>query len=221
MPILARSEARAFYDRLGARQDTQWWYEDPATDDLVAHADFAPARAVFELGCGTGRFAHRLLEHELSPAATYAGVDLSPVMVDLARKRLAAFGSRAGVRQSDGDLRFPETDAGQDRFVCNYVLDLLSEADIRAAISEAARMLADGGLLCVASLGAGRGPVSKGMAGLWRLVHRLRPAWLGGCRPLDLAPMLAPETWHVRHRRRIVAWGIPSEVIVAARRARA
>lgn len=216
-----RGRIRAFYDRLGAKQDTQWWYEDPATAELVAHADFEHARAVFELGCGTGRFAAGLLDSHLPADAGYEAVDMSPTMLGLARERLAPFGDRARVERTDGALRFDRAEATRDRFVANYVLDLMSEADIAAVLDEAARLLADGGLLCIASLGRGTGAVSRAVAGLWALIHRLRPMLVGGCRPLDLVPFLAPDCWMLQHRRTIVARGIPSEVIIAARRPRA
>ena len=54
-------DARRYYDRFGWRQDTQGFYENPAIDDLVKHADFEHARSVLEFGCGTGSFARRLL----------------------------------------------------------------------------------------------------------------------------------------------------------------
>ena len=37
--MLSSDEARAFYDRFGARQDSQAFYEDPATRDLIVHAE--------------------------------------------------------------------------------------------------------------------------------------------------------------------------------------
>jgi len=37
---LTSSEARAYYDKFGKKQDTQGFYEDPALDDLIAHAGF-------------------------------------------------------------------------------------------------------------------------------------------------------------------------------------
>ncbi len=78
---LARERVRAFYDRLGSRYD--WWrcFEEPATRDLVRHAAFEAAGTVFELGCGPGRLARRLLERHLPETARYQGVDLSPAMV--------------------------------------------------------------------------------------------------------------------------------------------
>ena len=57
---LTYAEAKKFYDRYGARQDRGAWYEDPAVAFLLEHGAFDTARAVFELGFGTGRLAERL-----------------------------------------------------------------------------------------------------------------------------------------------------------------
>ena len=86
---------RTHYDRFGARQDRQAWYEDKALDCLADSGAFAGARSVFEFGCGTGRFAARLLAGEMPPDARYLGVDNSATMVELAGRRLAEFGPRA------------------------------------------------------------------------------------------------------------------------------
>ena len=88
MAGLSRDEARCFYDWLGARQDTQAFYEDRALADLVAHAAFEKARSVFEFGCGTGRFAADLLADVLLPDCVYHGIDISPRMIALAQRRL-------------------------------------------------------------------------------------------------------------------------------------
>ena len=87
MGVLSRSKARKTYNRIGAIQDTQGFYEDPATGLLIEHGDFSSAQTVFEFGCGTGRFARRLLDEELTETAKYRGVDVSPKMVALTRKR--------------------------------------------------------------------------------------------------------------------------------------
>lgn len=218
MRTLTHEQARRVYDRIGARQDTQGFYENAALDLLVEHGEFGLARDVFEFGCGTGSFAARLLDGPLPGDARWRGVDLSPEMVRLAGERLARFGSRAEVVLSDGDPRSGEPDASYDRFVSNYVLDLLSEDDIRAVLSEAARILRPGGLLCLVSLTSGCTQTSRLVARVWGAVHRLSPALVGGCRPLDLAPYLGSDTWTVRTLRRVSAFGVPSEVLVAVRR---
>src|SRR3954468_15500521 len=94
---LTTDEARGCYDRIGVRQDTQRFYEDAALDLLVAHADLGTARRGFEFGCGTGRFAVRLLANVLPPDATYRGIDISPTMVRIASGRRARWAERASV----------------------------------------------------------------------------------------------------------------------------
>lgn len=214
--MLTRDEAREFYDRFGGRQDAQASYEDVALDALVAHARFDAARAVFELGCGTGRFARRLIESHLPDDATYAGVDLSATMIELARRRLTPFEERATVRLTDGSPRQDLDDAGVDRFVSNYVLDLLPEADIRAVVDEAYRVLAPGGLLAVTGLTHGATPASRVVMAIWRVVHRLRPRLVGGCRPIVARDFL-DDQWEVVHHGSVVARGLTSEVLVAAK----
>ena len=215
---LTRDEARRAYDRIGALQDTQAFYENAALEVLLRHGAFAAATRVFELGCGTGRVAARLLDAHLPPAASYRGVDLSPTMVDLARRRLARFGARAEVALSTGDPPRNEPDAAYDRFLSTYVLDLLSETDIAAMLSEAHRMLRPGGLLCLTSLSTGCGPGSRLVARVWATVHRWQPVLVGGCRPLDLPSRLAAADWSVRHVEHLAPFGIPSDAIIAERR---
>ena len=102
---LSHLEARALYDRIGAWQDTQRFYEDYATADLIAHADLHQAQSVFEFGAGTGRIAERLLRDHLPTTAHYFGLDISATMVALARRRLTPWSERARVEQSDGSPR--------------------------------------------------------------------------------------------------------------------
>lgn len=218
MATLSRTEARRFYDRLGAGQDEQSWYEDPPIAALTAQARFEAADAVFELGCGTGRFAEGLLGHHLDGAARYHGIDLSPRMAELAATRLAPYAPRATVVCTDGEPCTGLPAATFDRFVATYVLDLLPGDEIRAWLAEAARLVAPGGRLCVAGLGQGRGPVSRTVAGAWALVHRLRPAAVGGCRPLAVARRLDRTAWSVEYHATVAVRGIPSEVVVARRR---
>lgn len=216
MNTLSHAEARRFYDRFGSRQDRQAFYEDPALEVLIAHARFAEARSVVELGCGTGRFAERLLERHLPDDAIYRGFDLSTTMVELARSRLERFGARTLVAQTEGEMRLPLADGAADRLLSTYVLDILSDEDLRGVMRESARVLRPGGLLCVTSLGHGEALLSRLLAKLWSLVHRLRPSLVGGCRPLDPGLYLAPP-FELVHRSTVQAWLVPSLVLVARR----
>lgn len=213
---LSRDEARAVYDRIGAWQDTQAFYEAPALNALVAHGGFEEAQDVFEVGCGTGRFAKCLLRRHCPPTARYEGVDISATMVQLARDRLAPFGDRAAVTQTDGALTFDRSADSQDRFVATYLLDLLSQDDARTLLAEAHRLLQRDGRLCLAGLTWGRGVLSGVVTRLWAGLYSLRPAWVGGCRPLRVQSFLEEERWRILYHTVVEAWGVPSEVLIAA-----
>jgi ubiquinone/menaquinone biosynthesis C-methylase UbiE len=215
--FLTRSELRAFYDRFGAKQDWQRFYEGPAMRHLVRKGEFEAAASVFEFGCGTGAFAEDLLANHLPKTASYLGMDISSTMVALARRRLARFKDRAEVRLTDGSVRFDQPDGSFDRFVSNYVLDLLSPDDIREVLDEAYRLLLPGGRLCLMSLTHGQSLPSRILIWAWSRVHRLRPSLVGGCRPVELREFVPRDRWRVDDDRVVSAFGIPSEILVATK----
>jgi ABC-type Fe3+/spermidine/putrescine transport system ATPase subunit/ubiquinone/menaquinone biosynthesis C-methylase UbiE len=213
---LSHEEVKIFYDQLGARQDLQGYYEDVALDDLLKHTRFDSATAVVEFGCGTGGFAEQLLAKHLSAHATYWGCDVSETMFKLTSDRLAQFGNRATLWHSTGAMTLPLPDESADRFVSNYVLDILSAQEIESVLGEAKRVLKTNGLLCLTGLTHGKGLFSKIWTAFWNLRFDLNPKWVGGCRPVTLTEFLSE--WEMLHHNVIVARGISSEVIVAKQR---
>jgi len=217
--LLTRSQARTFYDRFGKKQDAQAFYEDAALDDLVAHAAFDQAEKVFELGCGTGRLALRLLSKHLPASASYLGIDLSRTMIAIAERRISPYAGRAKAVQSDGSLRFPLGDRSVDRVVSTYVLDLLPETDIREAVLEARRVLVPGGKLCLVSLTHGVTFASRIVCSAWSAAFRLHAPLVGGCRPIRLESFIDRASWSVDYRSAIIRFGVPSEVLIASPKA--
>jgi ubiquinone/menaquinone biosynthesis C-methylase UbiE len=214
--VFTRSQAQAFYDRFGRKQDAQAFYEDAALDDLIAHAAFDRAEKVFELGCGTGRFALRLLTGYLSASASYTGMDLSQTMIDISQQRLSAYAERARLVRSDGSMRFPLPGRSVDRVVSTYVLDLLSESDIREAIAEARAVLLPAGKLCLVSLTTGVTPASRIVSGLWSAAFKLHAPLVGGCRPVRLDSFFDRDSWAIEHHIVVIRFGVPSEVLIAS-----
>jgi SAM-dependent methyltransferase len=212
---LSHQDARRTYNRIGSLQDTQGFYEDPATALVLQHGNFTTGESVFEFGSGTGRFALRLFKDYLPDTARYRGVDISPKMVRLAGDRLAPFSSRAEIILTEGSPPVDEPADSCDRFVSNYVFDLLSHEDIRAVLREAYRMLRPDGLLCLSGLSTGIGFGSRIVAGAVTWTQSCCPSLVGGCRPVDLLPFLSDSQWQVQHHSKVVAYGVPSEVVVA------
>lgn len=216
-PYLTTSQAQRFYDRFGARQDGQGFYEDAALDDLLAHIEWADVGRALEYGCGTGRLAQKILLKYLLAEARYFGCDISQTMVDLARARLAHFGARAKIWKSGAFANFAPGHPPFDLIVSTYVLDLLPPDQIEATLAECARSLRPGGQLALVSLTNGTGALSRLTSGLWGRIAQLRPSLVGGCHPVDLRAFLTDDAWKITHDTTVTSWTIPSEVLVARR----
>lgn len=218
LSVLTPSEARAYYDKFGKKQDAQGFYEDPALNDLIAHADFQKTRKIFEFGCGTGKFAEHLLTEHISSSATYLGCDVSATMVDLATQRLMKYAERVKIVRSDGAVHFPLPDNSVDHVVSNYVLDLLSVNDMEQVFTEAQRVLTPGGKLCLVSLTKGVTCLSRMVSFLWMAVFRMRASLVGGCRPIYLERYADLERWQIEYRNVLTPFGVPSEVLILTQR---
>lgn len=107
----------------------------------------------------------------------------------------------------------PLQDESCDRFVSNYVLDILSADEIKSVLREAQRILKPNGLLCLTGLTFGKGLFSKAWTAFWNLRFNLNPKWVGGCRPVALTEFL--DNWEVLHHNVVTVRGITSEVVVA------
>jgi SAM-dependent methyltransferase len=214
---LAPAAAQRVYDRIGRIQDAQAFYEDPPTSRLAELGGFESARSVFELGCGTGRYAARLLAEWLPADARYLGVDVSPRMLRLAREHLRGCSPLAEVELLDPPaLELPGADGAFDRFVATYVFDLLEAGYSERLLEEAHRLLAPTGRLCLVGLTDGATPGARRSAAVWTAVARWRPGLLGGCRPVRLRELVTADRWHVEHHETLTRWWITSEILVAS-----
>ena len=216
MRMLTREEAKSYYDHFGAKQDSQSFYEAPALQALVENSHFDQATSIFEFGCGTGHFAQELLAKHLPATAHYRGIDISTTMIQLASSILAPFSQRATVSLASEENAIPVEDNSIDRFVTSYVLDLLTPESVARILNEAHRVLQPDGLLCLVSLTKGVSPISHFTMSIWQSLFSMNPAWVGGCRPTELMDHLSANQWNVHHQEVIVAWGIPSEVVIAS-----
>ncbi len=210
---LSLDQARWVYDRIGRVQDWQAFYEDAATSRLVANAALAPEQTIFEFGCGTGRFAARLLR-DLPASVTYLGVDISPVMIDLATRRLAAWPGRARAVLVDGSLPLPANDGFADRVFSTFVFDLLDPDYARAVLTDLRRILTPDGRLCIASLASGDRPIERVVSRAWMGLWRVAPQLVGGCRPIAANALLGHD-WQVLHQSRVHRFGLVIDALVA------
>jgi ubiquinone/menaquinone biosynthesis C-methylase UbiE len=116
----------------------------PVVRALIGRAELQPGERILDLGTGTGAVAEQAAE-KVSAAGQVLGVDISPEMLTLARKRIAARNfSNVSFREGRGEAIPADTDYFD---VILSSLTLMYVINRSAAAREIARVLRPGGRL--------------------------------------------------------------------------
>lgn len=133
------TRSAAIYDVIAA--DPRFDYPGHAAHVVRLIRERNPgASTLLEVGCGTGRFFE-----ELQPEFALTGLDVSPDMLAIARRRFP------GVEVVEADMRRLDLDGTFDAVACLFssIGYMTTGEDLQAAISAMARHLAPGGVLVV------------------------------------------------------------------------
>lgn len=123
-------------------------------DRLIRELAPPPGGTVLEVGCGTAR--NLIAAARAWPEARCFGFDISPAMLETARRSVRKAGLDGRVRLAPGDATgFDGTalfgEAAFDRVFLSYTLSMIP--DWRGAIAAAARAVAPGGTLDIVDFG--------------------------------------------------------------------
>lgn len=159
--------------------------------------DQAPAK-ILDVGCGTGFLA--LLYAELGHAVT--GIDISPEMIAVARRKAQLQGARAEFRVGDAE-RIEAMDASFDLVIARHLLWTLP--DPARAVNDWLRVLRPHGRLVLIEGHWGVGDLS----GEYGPIHTQLPFFGGaegdavaafletcGVQAVHVEPLMTPELWH-------------------------
>jgi ubiquinone/menaquinone biosynthesis C-methylase UbiE len=181
--------------------------ETSARDRCLELASIQDGESVLEVAVGTGLTFEKILE--ANPSGRNEGVDITEAMLARAKERAAKSGAR-DYRLCLGDahsLDYP--DDSFDVLVNNYMFDLLPQRDFASVLTEFKRTLRPGGRLAMVNMTDG----DRWYNGLWERIYRINPAWLGGCRAVQVLPVVQ-ECGFVQTRRETVSqMTFPSEII--------
>lgn len=123
---------------------------------LLEQASMKPGQRVLDLGCGTGTLA--IMAKAAQPDAEVIGLDADPEILELARSKADAGGSR--VRFDQGlSTELPYGDEYFDGVLSTLFFHHLTGADKRRTAAEIARVLRPGGELHVADWGRPADPL--------------------------------------------------------------
>jgi SAM-dependent methyltransferase len=116
----------------------------PATELLVAAADLQPGERVLDVGCGTGPTTRRAAA-VVGPRGSVTGLDISPEMIDAARRReIGEGGAPISWVQADATTWDPGPE-GFDAVISQFGVMFFAEP--AAAFANLARLTVGGGRL--------------------------------------------------------------------------
>jgi ubiquinone/menaquinone biosynthesis C-methylase UbiE len=134
---------------------------------LVRQAAIAPGQHVLDVGCGTATLT--LLAKRAEPGADVVGVDVDPVMLELASRKVRRSGLEVSLQLASA-VALPYADGTFDRVLSSLTLHHLTRDQKVTALREAFRVLNPGGELHVADWGRAANRLMRGVFVLVQLV---------------------------------------------------
>ncbi|MBA4066708.1 MAG: 2-heptaprenyl-1,4-naphthoquinone methyltransferase [Isosphaera sp.] len=210
-----RDSDRTFYDRIADAYD---WLADanerPARRAGVKLLGPKSGEAVLELGFGTGNEVLELAGL-VGAGGRVAGIDVSPGMLAVAQRKVAANPPAAKVDLSVCDARelaFPP--ASFDAAYTSFTLELFAAADIPVVLAGVRRVLKPGGRLGVVSMATPNpGQPDTFLEKTYVWMHRHFPH-IVDCRPIDVRGVVEAAGFAVSAVEEMTIWTMPVRAVV-------
>ena len=182
--------------------------ESAAARRALELAEIRNGEDVLEVAVGTGRIFEQIVA--ANPDGRNAGFDLSPEMLNAARRRLAASTGNYELRVADAHS-MPYEDVSFDLVVSNYFFDLLPYEDFGTILGEFKRVLRPGGRAVMTSWT----PAKQWYSRIWEWLAHTFPQAMAGCRPVVLEPAVRDAGFVNTHKEYVSQMTFPSTVVRA------
>lgn len=207
---VSQNKIASVYDRIAPVYDI-WGKltESRARNRAIELAEINDGQNILEVAVGTGLAFYEIVKR--NPNGTNTGVDLSPGMLEKAKKRVSHL-SEANYSLGIGDaFDLNVEDESTDILVNNYMFDLIPFEDMDKIIIEFRRVLKKNGKLILVNMTEGERFGSR----IYDFIYNFSPKTMGGCRGVKLADKLQQYGFKVETREYFQQMLFPSEVILA------
>ncbi len=173
-----------------------------------------PGETVLEVGVGTGYSLKEIAKSSGENGQAY-GLDITPEMLEITRKRLKKAGLSQRVELCEGDARsMPYEDGKFDAVYMASTLELFDTPDIPRVLKETRRVLKPGGRLGVASLNK-EGWEGSLFTRFYEWLHRKIPRY-AKCRPIYVEKSVEDAGYQVMRAEEFVLFKmVPWKIVVA------
>ncbi|MBN1449437.1 MAG: methyltransferase domain-containing protein [Anaerolineales bacterium] len=211
--MIDREQIRQNYDRMSRWYDLFAGSEKKFTETGLQILGVKTGECILEIGFGTGR-SLATLSQRVGGSGLVAGVELSPGMIEVARKRMYPFGRKQAkgtersvqMIQGDGTLLSFASNSFDAVFL-SFTLELFNDAEIPIVLKDCHRVLKREGRLGVVSLAKQDVLACR----LYEWGHERWPALLD-CRPIELRNGLEAGGFRVQAAKVQTMWGLPVEI---------
>ena len=205
--MISREQTRQNYDRMSRWYELFAGSEKKFTETGLQILGVKAGERVLEIGFGTG-YALASIAQQAGESGSVTGVELSPGMIEVARKRIQAKAPErsVGIIRGDG-ITLPLAPDSVDAVFLSFTLELFSEEEIPLVLKECHRVLKREGRLGVVSL-AKKDVLACRM---YEWGHERWPVILD-CRPIEVRKNLETGGFRVQAAKVQTMWGLPVEI---------
>jgi ubiquinone/menaquinone biosynthesis C-methylase UbiE len=208
-----REQTRQNYDRMSRWYDLFAGSEKKFTETGIQILGVKEGERVLEIGFGTGA-SLVTFARQAGKFGLVTGVELSPGMIEEARKRIYSFGHKqvesqersAQMIRGDGTL-VPFASNSFDALFLSFTLELFSDAEIPVVLEECHRVLKREGRLGVVSLAKQDVLACR----MYEWGHKRWPVMLD-CHPIELRESLEAGGFRIQAAKVQTMWGLPVEI---------
>ena len=210
-----KKEARLYYDRISRIYDyLSGTFERKLAERALECLSIEEGENVLEIGFGSGHCLKRIAESTGQRGRTH-GIDISPGMLGVTRKRLVKAGLMDGAQLYCGDAtNLPFISNTFDAVFMSFTLELFDTDEIPIVLDDVYRILKPGGRLGIASMSKENG--RSVMLRLYEWAHTKWPKY-ADCRPIYTEQALREAGFIIKSKEKVSLFGLPNEIVVAVK----
>lgn len=186
-----------------------WLTESKAARYVLKFSEITDGKQIIEIACGTGIVFEQIVKQ--NPNGENLGIDLSPDMLQRAKKRLTKYDARH-YKLKEGDIfNLDIEENSYDLLVNNFMVDLMPYDTFDTLAKEFYRIIKPGGRIVISTFSFGKKKINK----IWYWVANKFPDLLTGCRPISFKENLINAGFKIEKSIEISQNTFPSEIIKA------
>lgn len=206
-----KEQAKESYDKLSKFYDYFTWFEKKYSKRALELLDVQGDETVLEIGFGTGHCLKLIAESVGKNGKAY-GIDISPEMVKITRRRLERVRLIDRVELHCGDAaRMPYKDNLFDAVFMSFTLELFDTPEIPRVLNEIKRVLKPYGRLGVVSMSNKNG--GSILLKIYKWAHQKFPKYVD-CRPIYVEKSVKNAGYEIKCKEKIELFGLPGEIVI-------